>query len=431
MDQGDITLRITRVTGLAFALLFGIALVAAPVHHRNKKRMIPPKPLAMSVCGLFNARAIMPFFTALGRLEAPDPNGVVRVLQFGDSHTSADFWSGRVRQRLQTRFGDGGPGLILPAKPWRGYPHDGVRLLSGQTWPATSLRQAECDGWVGLAGAGLSPVAQAPFKLQASFAEFNVHVLGREGDGVDASVVPIVAESVLEEGTSSLEPPRIKLPAAFVGSFPEGKSLQILTGKAPGAALQELSLGLPEGARLLGVDLLSGRPGIVYDELGLNGAELLNLERWNPILRRALLHQIHPDLLVLAYGTNDMGLSTADRLDYRARVQALLLALKEESGAPILVVGPLDRLGRKKRQRATLKEGAEWIIQTLQEVSLATGCAFWDARRAMGGYGSIQKWRQAGFAQKDLVHLNGRGYQRLGDQMADALLGALAKISER
>jgi lysophospholipase L1-like esterase len=119
-----------------------------------------------------------------------------------------------------------------------------------------------------------------------------------------------------------------------------------------------------------------------------------------------------------------MGMGPQAEAGYRDAVRNLIQALQAESGAPILVVGPLDRLGRKWRQRAFLKAGAAWEIQALKDVSAQTGCAFWDARQAMGGYGSLLKWRRAGLAQKDLVHLNGAGYQRLGDRMADALLEA-------
>ena len=110
---------------------------------------------------------------------------------------------------------------------------------------------------------------------------------------------------------------------------------------------------------------------------------------------------------------------------YQARITSLLQTLKAESGAPILVVGPLDRVGRARRQLAALKLGADFVIQAMRAACLASGSAFWDARQAMGGYGSIQKWRRSGLAQKDLVHLTGPGYQKLGDLLADRLLAGV------
>jgi len=371
---------------------------------------------------IVNAEALAPFLTALGSLKDPEPGRVVRVLQFGDSHTAADYWSGRMRLRLQDRFGDGGPGWLLPGRPWRGYAHAGVRFLTGQDWPARSLRSAACDGWVGLPGACVLPVAGEDFRIQAAFGAFRVALLGPEGAVVSAQVEP-------PEGGPAAGPRDV--PAMGAEALQEGRSLAFF-GLIDQLSAQprELRLTLPAGASLLGVELLSGRPGVVYDELGLNGAELTDLERWNPALRRALLLRTAPDLIILAYGTNDEGTAPGGQQAYAQRLRALLSTLREESGAPVLVVGPLDRVGRARRQRAALARGADWIIQAMTQASLETGCAFWDARRAMGGYGAILKWKRAGLAQKDLVHLNAPGYRRLGDLMADALLNTLRPVSE-
>ena len=401
------------------------------VHPHPRKRVpkAAPEPAPLKEAdALINGKAIAPFLESLQRLDSAAPHrpakSVVRVLQFGDSHTAADFWSGRVRRRLQDRFGNGGPGCLLPGKPWRGYPHADVHFVNGQGWPAQSLRNPACDGWVGLTGASLAPAPGEDFKLQAAFGEFRVSLLGPGEDALSASWEPLAGDA-----TPAPLPLPLPRPVPLLSSEKlwTGKSLETFAVTGQPNQPRELSLTLPPGCSLLGIELLSGQPGVVYDELGLNGAELTDLERWNPDLRRSLLARAKPDLIVLAYGTNDLGMSPSLRPEYEHRIRTLLLALKEESGAAILLVGPLDRLGTKKRSRAALKAGATWIIQALTQASLDTGCAFWDARRAMGGLGSILKWRRAGLAQADLVHLNGPGYQRLGDQMADALLKGLTK----
>jgi lysophospholipase L1-like esterase len=417
---------------VAVAALAGAA--AVPRHRpqavrpgRKPRRPIQPAPkpggrAPRVESTLVNAKALRPFLEALAGLETPEPGRVVRVLQFGDSHTAADYWSGQVRRRLQARFGDGGFGCLLTGRPWRGYPHDGVRILSGVHWPAQSLRGADCDGLVGLAGASVAPAPGQAFELQAPFAAYRVQLLGPGGALLQAwTEAPAAGET---------EAPPNPVPVPRLGTEPMPGDQDLETFGQDGLAVdtpRKLGLIVPGASRLLGVELFSGHPGVVYDELGLNGAEILDLARWNRQLRRALLGQAHPDLLVLAYGTNDMGRSVPDQAGYREAVRDLLLELREESGAPILVVGPLDRLGVKKRQRANLKAGAAWVVGALRTASLEAGCAFWDARQAMGGYGALLKWRRAGLAQPDLVHLNGAGYQKLGNLMADQLLEAYGK----
>lgn len=425
-----------------------------PVHHpahRVARHKAPGATPRAAANGILNADALAPFLTSLDSLKAPEPGRVVRILQFGDSHTAADYWSGRMRRRLQDRFGDGGPGWLLPGRPWRGYPHAGVRILNGQAWPAQSLRSADCDGWVGLPGASVLPVAGEDFRVQAAFGAFRVALLGPGGGTVSARLetpgsgqIPVSLEPppLLEASESGAVPAPLPPPAGAAPTGPalavprtaaevlqEGRSLEIFgLIDQPSAQPRELSLTLPPGASLLGVELLSGRPGIVYDELGLNGAEITDLERWNPALRRALLVRAAPDLIVLAYGTNDEGMALSAQAGYEQRLRTLLFTLRQEAGAPILLVGPLDRVGKRKRQRAALASGANWIIKAMTQACLESGCAFWDARRAMGGYGAILKWRRAGLAQKDQVHLNGAGYQRLGDLMADALLATYRTV---
>ena len=428
-----------RRGGIWNALLVLALAVPGAGAGRRPRRPAPVVPPAATP--LEHPEALAPFLEALDNLDARRiPR--VRVLQFGDSHTAADYWSGRIRARLQARFGDAGSGIILSGRPWRGYTHAGVSLQEGLHWPAQSLRSGDCDGLVGLPGASVAPVPDQAFTLQAAFGAFRVHLLVPPGSG-SAQVLARVTDP--DDPGASAQP--VPVPCLSTDPLPAGAPAEpvyapaaegvapTLVPPAAEACLQilgldgfsaeighRLALTLPEHTRLLGVDLLSGRPGLIYDELGLNGAGLLDLARWKPELRRALLARIHPDLVVLAYGTNDMGMSAAAREGYPDSVRSLLQALRAEAGAPILLIGPLDRLGRSKRERAALQADADWIIPTLREACLATGCAFWDARQAMGGSGALLRWQRAGLAQPDLVHLNGAGYERLGDKTADAIL---------
>ena len=70
----------------------------------------------LNVPGLMeNPAALVPFFEQLYRLERGESKEVLRVFQYGDSHTAADEWSGTLRYLLQARFGDGGNGFRTPA----------------------------------------------------------------------------------------------------------------------------------------------------------------------------------------------------------------------------------------------------------------------------------------------------------------------------
>ncbi|HWQ09743.1 MAG TPA: GDSL-type esterase/lipase family protein, partial [Holophaga sp.] len=384
-----------------------------------------PRPAPRQVeAGLVNAAALAPFFDELRQLQAGTGTGPVRVLHFGDSHTAADMWTGRIRERLQARFGDGGPGLVLPGGPWRGYPHAGMKFLTGRKWEALSVRSPLCDGWVGLTGACIVPPGGETFWLRAAFADFRLQTLEEAPQEAPACLLGSDASAVPDGATVPASGPRpLSLQVGAEAPLADGRLLRIRGPEAPlPLASRELGLALSPNVRVLGIELLSGRPGIVYDELGLNGAELLDLERWTPRIRQALLADARAGLLVLAYGTNEAGHASLDPQEYQTRAIALLDELRRESGAPILLVGPPDRSARAKRSRVGLAAQESAIIRALKSAAQETGCAFWDMRQAMGGPGTMLKWRRAGLAQPDLVHLTGPGYQRLADLLVDALL---------
>jgi lysophospholipase L1-like esterase len=409
--------------------------VAKKTGRRRAPAPVPPStaPLAALLEG---GERLTPFFGALARIEdTPCPAGdsceaqIVRVLHFGDSHTSADFWTGRVRSRLQARFGDGGPGQLLPARPWRGFPHDGVRMRFDRHWPATSLRDKAGDGLVGLSGAALLIPPGEALCVVGCFRAFDVATLGR-GVAPTLSLAQPGSEAALSSASSvGAAPGATPLPAFAprqdTRTLARGDVVRTSAGGLNGdGGPLELCVRLPAGERLLGIDLRAERSGLIYDELGLSGAEITDIERWDSELRQLLLGQAQANLVVLAYGANDAGRGDLELVGFRERAVAVLERLRAESGAPVLVIGPPDRSARRRRSARVIAHGAPIVEEALRQAAASAGCAYWDTGAAMGGKGAIARWRRAGLARRDLVHLTGPGYQRLGDLLAESLLAA-------
>ncbi len=413
--------------------------VAKKAVRRRRPGPIPP-PSVSPAALLVGGERLEPFFAALARVEQARTGStdqrqpeVVRILHFGDSHTSADFWTGRVRARLQARFGDGGPGQLLPARPWRGFPHDGVRLRFDRRWPATSLRDRAGDGLVGLSGAALMIPPGEALCLVGCFGALEVATLGR-GVGPALSLSRPDAEAVSPSAPcvgATLDNPLPPLVLRRDARTLARGEVVWTDADIPGAdgGPLELCLHLPDGERLLGVDLRSARSGLIYDELGLSGAEITDLERWDAELRQLLLGRAHANLIVLAYGANDAGRGDLELADFRERATAVLERLQAESAAPVLVIGPPDRSARRSRSARAIAQSAPVVEEGLRQAAAKSGCAYWDTRAAMGGKGAIARWRHAGQARRDLVHLTGPGYQRLGDLMADSLLAAFGRYT--
>ena len=61
----------------------------------------------------------------------------------------------------------------------------------------------------------------------------------------------------------------------------------------------------------------------------------------------------------------------------------------------------------------------------------ASGCAFWDAFKWMGGQGSVLKWRRRNEWEPDLTHPNRIGAAKLADGLIDALLAGFDAYREK
>jgi lysophospholipase L1-like esterase len=413
------------------------------------------------------------FLRALANVESPsrDTPGppVVRIIHFGDSHVASDYWAGEIREKLQARFGDAGPGFVLPGRPWQTIRYTEAQSLDGQGWRTDGLRLGENDGVVGLGGMSLESFREAnPASALASFSRFEILAATSPGsdclqvqvDDVDFHDLSSHSEPVIpappapdslvpEPSSKSLgggagDPPnplvqpaatkrkkkrrKTTHPAPPFRPWPADSPLDLLeltnsTPLAAGSHRISIRSGCGGSARLLGMELFSGSKGILYDTDGVNGARLEDLEKPLPPLRRALLHQSHPTLIIVSYGTNDIGTKGFTSSDYEERAFQILSKLKEDAGdASILVTGPTDRGSPRKKTRAFIQSAQAALQPALRRAALRAGCAYWDQQAAMGGPGAMTRWARAGLTSHDYVHFSALGYQKLADMLYDQIM---------
>lgn len=419
------------------------------------------------------------FFQALASLESPAADAsappVVHIIHFGDSHVASDYWAGVLRQNLQARFGDAGPGFVLPGRPWQTIRYADATSLDGQGWRTDGLRPGENDGVVGLGGMSIESFREAnPASALASFSQFEIlaatspamdclqvqvddsdfHDLTAHSDPVippppaPETLVPEPSSKSLGGGAADPPDPVVQT-TATKRKKPRRKATPPVPPWHPWPAdspldLLELSSSVPlaagphrisirsscgSQARLLGLELFSGTKGIVYDTDGVNGARLSDLEKPLPALRRALLQDAHPALIIVSYGTNDIGTKGFTPSDYEESAFKILSKLKEDAGdASILVTGPTDRGNPRKSRRAFIESAQAALQPALRSAALRAGCAYWDQQAAMGGPGAMTRWVRAGLAAYDYVHLSGLGYKKMADLLYDQLLAEYTKF---
>jgi lysophospholipase L1-like esterase len=411
---------------LLSALLFGEAAAPAKKKTTRRKRTPPAKvalkplpsldPVPIEAPG----DSLAPFFQTLAKLEqesaaSPEPR-VVRILHFGDSHVAGDNWTGYLRKAFQNRFGDAGPGLVLPGAAFKGYRHIGAKSAHERGWEGVTLRAPTNDGLIGLPGAILHGVprglAHASARVTSSFSAFELQLVDATGE---TSCV-----SLAVDGSDSVSPFEEQIAESF-------GVLKFLRNPEP-LEFGPHTLGIAKCGgvpRILGLDLASGKSGIIYDSLGINGAQLTDVEHIQPDLRQTLMQHMKPALVIVSYGTNDMSRLGLTSGEYKADCLRVLGGIRRDvPDAAVLVSGPLDRQTKVVKRRLYFKERSTLVIDALRQAALETGCGFWDAREAMGGEGAMLRWRRAGLAQPDLVHLNGHGYEKLAGLLFGQILAA-------
>ena len=330
----------------------------------------------------------------------------LRVMQFGDSHTAADMFTGEARRVFQSQFGNGGIGYSYAGHPFAGYRILGSERSQTAGWKTQGNKFLQLgDGETGLGGISISTTRPGErVTLDAPCATLELQYLQQPGGGSlrftdNGADVSEIQTDAVETGPGTY---------SYLCS-PGDHHFELITeDSAP--------------VTLLG--FVATQPGVTWESIGINGAEAPLILKWDQSLFSRYLKDNSPALIVLAYGTNEAASPAWDEDSYRAAFASIvdsIHAYVPESS--ILVVGPPDRSIAQHRAWHPFS-GTDRIVQAQRAVCRTHGCAYWDQRERMGGLGAMQQWVYAGWAQPDHTHFTGDGYRALADALlADLMTG--------
>src|SRR5690606_19739048 len=165
--------------------------------------------------------------------------------------------------------------------------------------------------------------------------------------------------------------------------------------------------------RVFGLSLERDAPGVIVDAMGVPGARMRDRLPWRDAPLRAQLEALAPDLIVLAYGTNESDFSGRPIARYRAEVdEAVRRARETAPRASCLLIGPSDwpegHAGALRPRART-----EQVIAVQRAAAARHGCGFFDLMAWMGGPMSMPAWVGAGLALGDHVHFTDEGHRLL------------------
>ena len=137
-----------------------------------------------------------------------------------------------------------------------------------------------------------------------------------------------------------------------------------------------------------------------------------------------MMTALDPDLVVLAYGTNEAADPDYTMEDYAADLRAVLTRLRESRPhAACVLAGPSDRAIKKGYATPWIWDRTAPVAQVQREVAPEFGCVFWDWQQATGGPGSMIIWRSYDppLAAGDYIHFTPSGYVYSAERFIAAL----------
>ena len=334
------------------------------------------------------------------------------MLQFGDSHTAADVFTGEARRILQEKFGNGGVGYVFAGHPFAGFRVFGSSHSASNGWWTMGNHFSDLgDGRTGLGGLSISTDR------------------ANESVTLDAPCTTLELEYLAQPGGGSLQFTDNGTPMAQIDTDAERVGAGSFNYQCP-AGDHHFALKTEANQPVTLLGWIATQPGVTWECLGINGAEAPLMLKWDQALFSEYLKSNDPALIVLAYGTNEAASSYWDEANYAESFAHLVDALHQYvPDASILVIGPSDRSTVVHRGWKPYAP-TEKIISAQQKVCEKHNCAFWDQRERMGGLGAMQDWVYAGWAQADHTHFTSDGYRALADAFMLDLMNSYKEYKE-
>jgi len=438
---------VTRIgaRGLGVVLALSVAMFASGAWAQT---------CAASICG---AGGLAPFFHALHQLKAGERRRPVHIIQLGDSHTANDYIAGALRDQLQYAFGHGGRGVLPPGVPYAGYEPRLVQVSQAGGWrvdlsfaPPPNPRHPELPHLYvspppfGLTGFRLTTDTDASMTLDAEpgagFNQATVCALAEPGAGK----ISLSAGGETQDFSLAAEARRTVCRTARFSS--------------PQQHLQLAATGGP--VSILSWATFDDDGGVALSNLGVSGTQLKDLAERDDTVIAAELDAYRPDLIILAFGTNEGYVPHADVAAYETLLREQIARLRRLShGTPILVLGAPDAetlrpdlygsggvfpdctplSGDEVQDYAALVQAksprlARWyppaglaeIRAAQQRASDAENAAFWDWEARMGGPCSAHRMglEEPKLVRGDHIHYTPEGGVKIAGLLYGDLIGA-------
>lgn len=341
-------------------------------------------------------------------------DGQINVVHIGDSHIQADFFSGRVRQRLQTFFqgGIGGRGFIFPYTVAKSNNPESYKVAYTGSWEHCRNVDRDKDNLCSLGLSGISVTTND------SAASISIKLRDKEEPKYTFNKVKIF--HTIDSTSLTVDVDNYKEKKMMEYDDHLGYTMFILKNYLDSVNLKFIRKdSTQKNFTLHGISLETYDPGVVYHAIGVNGAKVSSYLKCTYFKEH--LNALLPDLLIISLGTNDSYVKKFDTLSYYNSLDSMIrmiYAVAPNSG--IILTVPGDSYLFKKKANKNIQAARDVIFLLAKKYN----CAVWDFYTIMGGEESIDTWIKNNLAVKDKLHFTKKGYTLQGDLFFNAFLKA-------
>lgn len=346
---------------------------------------------------LINPQSLISFYKALSETQNGDDH-VASVVHIGDSHIQADYFTGELRRRFQSKFGNAGRGLVFPYKIAKSYGSQDLQFSHEGGWDYFSVKNKGEQTSVGLSGYTVLPHPHASLLV-----------------------------SVEERGPCAFN--KLTVWDTFGTFLPQLTDSDISWERVNGKTvikstklLHKVMLKSTHSAQrrpeLEGLILERKSQGVIYHSIGINGATTAQYLRAD---FESQLVDLDADIVILSFGTNDCYTYSSRfclscvKENYRTLIKRIR---KLNPSTPILLTSPADHFFKRRYPNSNVDK----LRGALKELVEEENIALWDLYTIMGGKRSILTWKNEALARNDLIHFTKEGYQKQGDLLFEAFM---------
>lgn len=358
-------------------------------------------------------QVMAPFHRKLNTLIL-EGTGQINIVQIGGSHIQADIISGQMRKRFQSFQGDqnAGRGFVFPYRLAHTNTPYGYHFERSGNW--TTCRNVEKKRVCNLGMAGIMAYTE---------------------DSISSLAVCFEPQNDIKYYFNRLKIYHEISEASFTiridSTLVESKRVDTKGGYTEFLLTQYIdSLGIDfvkmdsfqTGFTLYGLNLETDEAGVVFHNLGVNGAAVPSFLRCNLLSQQ--LATIKPDLVILGLGINDAYGKNFSQVDYERNYDQLVAEIRKAN--PDVSIVYTTNNDSYIRRRYLNRNGIK-VQESMFRLAKNQGAVVWDMFEIMGGLNSIVVWQHYGLAKKDRIHFTRAGYVLMGDLFFDSLINDFGK----